>query len=280
MFKLVADEICLESGVRLLLHSLVVGCRANGSRIRSVTVAGKSGSRDVDARVYVDATGDADLAFAAGVPCEKGRAADGLSQPMTLNFRMAGVDPDRLPSRQEITKLYLEARSEGRVDCPRDDVLYFHTTRPGEDVLEGRRFADRVARGSYPVDIHDPDGGGTVLKHLRPGESYDIPYRCLVPLRVDNLLVAGRPISCTHEAHSSIRVMPIACAVGHAAGAAAALCAGSGAAPRELPVDELQRTLLMQGANLGRENRRCRLIKSAKAPRFHERRRGGFVNAK
>ena len=87
-----------------------------------------------------------------------------------------------------------------------------------DDVMNARKFEDVVARGSYPVDIHNPTGKGTILKKLPPDESYDIPLRCLIPQRLSNLLVAGRCISGTHEAHSSYRVMPIAMATGHAAG--------------------------------------------------------------
>src|SRR5262249_51489281 len=80
----------------------------------------------------------------------------------------------------------------------------------GADVLEGRRWDDVIARGSYPIDIHNPNGKGTILRHLRAGEAYDIPLRCLLPVGVDRLTVGGRCISGTHEAHSSYRVMPIA----------------------------------------------------------------------
>jgi hypothetical protein len=120
-----------------------------------------------------------------------------------------------------------------------------------EDVLEGRKFDDCIARGSYPIDIHNPTGSGTVIKRLPPGASYDIPYRCLVPLGVNNLLIAGRPISATHEAHSSLRIMPICIAVGQAAGTAAALCAKADIRPGELDIALLQSTLRAQGANLG-----------------------------
>ncbi len=324
LLKIVADEMCLESGVKLLFHTAVLGAETRDGRIQSVRVHNKSGEQTMSAAMYVDGTGDADLAYLAGVPCEKGRAEDGLSQPMTLNFRMAGVDKSRMPDRKEITELYLKARAEGRIECPRNDVLWFETMRddeihfnttrvircdatdaeeltkaeiearrqvgqyvdflksdiPGfenahlqmmapqigiresrrivgeyvltaEDLLSARKFDDCIARGSYSVDIHDPDGGGTVIKRLPPGESYDIPYRSLVPKKIDNLLVAGRPISSTHEAHSAIRVMPIAAAIGEAAGAAAALCVNGGTIPRKLDSKKLQRVLLAQGANLG-----------------------------
>ncbi|HEX7220945.1 MAG TPA: FAD-dependent oxidoreductase [Burkholderiales bacterium] len=122
-----------------------------------------------------------------------------------------------------------------------------------DDVLSARKFDDAIARGAYPVDIHNPDGKGTVLKRLPPGEAYDIPFRCLLPQNAEGLLVAGRCISGTHEAHSSYRVMPIVMATGQAAGVAAALAARRGARPRELPVGQIQNELVRQGASLRKE---------------------------
>lgn len=120
-----------------------------------------------------------------------------------------------------------------------------------DDLLSARKFDDVVARGSYPVDIHNPTGKGTVLKRIPAGEAYDIPLRSLLPQDVPRVIVAGRCISGTHEAHSSYRVMPIAMATGHAAGVAAALAARRAASPRDVPVAEVQEELLRQGANLG-----------------------------
>ena len=122
-----------------------------------------------------------------------------------------------------------------------------------DDVLAARKFDDAVARGAYPIDIHNPRGTGTVLKRLPPGEAYDIPLRCLLPRGVEGLLVAGRCISGTHEAHSSYRVMPIVMATGQAAGVCAALAAQKGLAPRKIAVDAVQRELVRQGASLRRE---------------------------
>jgi hypothetical protein len=121
----------------------------------------------------------------------------------------------------------------------------------GEDVLAARRFDDVVARGAYPVDIHNPTGRGTVLRRVPRGGAYDIPLRCLVPKDTERLLVAGRCISGDHEAHSSYRVMPISMATGQAAGACAAFAARTGKAPGDVPADAVQRELRRQGANLG-----------------------------
>jgi len=98
-----------------------------------------------------------------------------------------------------------------------------------DDVLAARKWDDAIARGTYPIDIHNPTGKGTILRRVPPGDAYDIPLRCLLPQRVDRLTMGGRCISGTHEAHSSYRVMPIAMATGQAAGVCAArwrCCAG------------------------------------------------------
>jgi hypothetical protein len=122
-----------------------------------------------------------------------------------------------------------------------------------DDVLSARKFDDAIARGAYPVDIHNPAGAGTVLKRLPPGEAYDIPLRSLMPQGAEGLVVAGRCISGTHEAHSSYRVMPIVMATGQAAGVTAAIAAKSAVKPRELSYRDVQAELARQGASLRKE---------------------------
>jgi hypothetical protein len=122
-----------------------------------------------------------------------------------------------------------------------------------DDLLNARTFDDVIARAAYPVDIHNPVGKGTMLRRVPPGKAYDIPLRALTPKGVENVLVAGRCISGTHEAHSSYRVMPTSMATGQAAGVCAALCAKSGRGPREIDVLLVQGELLRQGANLNRQ---------------------------
>lgn len=119
------------------------------------------------------------------------------------------------------------------------------------DVSTANKFTDAIARGAYPIDIHNPQGKGTVLQRLPPGEAYDIPLRALIPQGIDRLLVAGRCISGTHEALSSYRVMPIAMATGQAAGVCAALVARRKYRTiRDVPYGEVQKELRRQGANL------------------------------
>ncbi|MGH7575445.1 MAG: FAD-dependent oxidoreductase [Longimicrobiales bacterium] len=120
-----------------------------------------------------------------------------------------------------------------------------------DDLLGARKFEDVVARGTYPVDIHNPHGKGTVLKRLPPGEAYDIPLRALLPLDVEGIIVAGRCISGTHEALSAYRVMPISMATGQAAGICAALAADRHVTPHAVPAALVQEELKRQGADQG-----------------------------
>lgn len=119
-----------------------------------------------------------------------------------------------------------------------------------EDCMNPTRFSDRVAKSCYPIDIHNPSGVGVILKPLPPGQYHDIPYRTLVPLQVDNLLVAGRCVSSTFEAQSAIRIEPTCRALGQAAGTAAALCLQHRVTPRELDSELLLAKLAQQGANV------------------------------
>jgi hypothetical protein len=115
---------------------------------------------------------------------------------------------------------------------------------------QGKRFDDAVCKGASFGTIHTPDGRDVIPINLEPGTLYDIPYRCLVPKKVDNLLVAGRCISVTHEALGSVRVSAVCMAVGQAAGTAAALAVKNKVTPRKLDVKQLQKVLIEQGVLL------------------------------
>jgi len=113
-----------------------------------------------------------------------------------------------------------------------------------EDAIEGHRFDDVVAISSCAI-IHYY-GYRRYLEH----EGYDIPYRALVPKKVDNLLITGRCISSEQQPYESHRAMIPMMAIGQAAGVAAALSALQDVKPRALDVTMLQKALIAQGAEL------------------------------
>lgn len=124
-------------------------------------------------------------------------------------------------------------------------------TLTGEELVACTRFPDRIAAGNYDIDIHNPEGSGTSHYFFPDGQYYTIPYRSLIPKNAQNLLVAGRCISVTHEAQASIRIMPIVCTLGEAAGTAAALALSAQCADSEVKISALQKKLTEQGAFIG-----------------------------
>ena len=318
---LAAEDMLLEAGVRLFYHHTAFDVVRKGDLIDAVVFHTKSGLVAIRAKMVIDSTGDGDVAVLAGCDFELGNA-DGYCQPMTLCFKLSGVDTARMPARSEINRLYNEAKARGEIDCLREDVLmfddfepdviHFNTTRivkhnavdaadlsdaeilgrkqlrqylaflrsrvPGFEkaeirsiatqigVRESRRilgleyltvdaferaakFPDGIARVSYPVDIHHAKGGDCTMHFC--DDSYDIPYRCLLPERVAGLLVAGRCSSMNHEAMASTRVMSTCMALGEAAGRAARLALKAGVQPADLDVEALRAELRATGAYLG-----------------------------
>jgi len=145
-----------------------------------------------------------------------------------------------------------------------------------EDLVLARKFPDAIARDTHGFDIHNPvshlphikhtklskpkepavcfpDKEGGYRAYLKPGEYYEIPYRCLVPLKVENLLVAGRCISADFEAQSGTRLIMTCLTMGQAAGTAAALAIKKKTTPRNLDINLLRETLIKQGVNLDKE---------------------------
>lgn len=122
-----------------------------------------------------------------------------------------------------------------------------------DDVWNFVKFPDAINCGSYPIDIHSPTDATTDYPedHFYGGKYWTIPYRCLVPQKIDNLLVAGRCLSATHEALSAVRVMANTMGMGEAAGYAAALSLQHQTTPRLLDAALVQQALLERGAWLG-----------------------------
>jgi len=326
LIDMVYADLLNEAGADILLHSWVVGPIMRDGVVSGLSLLTKQGYVTIDSNVVVDATADGDVAFGAGAAFEKGRDGDGLLQPMSIMYRLGGVDKsvaienaksglhvdDRvyadliarahrsgdLPCDVGVIRLYecalpgqriVNATQINRVDgtsvldLTRAEiegrkqaisvVRFLNRHVPGyenayidqmplsigvretrrfigleyltrEDLIAGRKRPDAVVRdASFPIDIHNPVGSGPLPGSDEPVQPYDIPYGCLVPHEVDGLLLAGRCISGSHEAHASYRVQCIAMATGVAAGSAAALSCSLNVPPRAVPIEAIQQAL-------------------------------------
>jgi hypothetical protein len=116
-----------------------------------------------------------------------------------------------------------------------------------EDVLAAQRFEDAIAQCGWPFESHSV-GDAAQVEYLAEGQTYDIPFRCLIPKQVDSLLVVGRCLSADHDAHASVRVMAQCMAMGQAAGVAAAIATREGVGVRDVPIAQLQTRLREIGA--------------------------------
>ena len=310
-----------SAGVKLLFNTAVTAVQAEEGRIVSLEAVCKAVKMKFTADSFIDATGDAELSALAGCECLVGRDEDGLCQPMTLCFRVGGIDKEKyFKIKPEINNIYNEWQREGKIKNPRENVLCFNNLNDGvihfnttrvvkkcptdpfelteaeieareqvyemmdflrkaidgfenarllstalhigiresrrvvgeytlceEDLVSLRRFDDAIAVSNYAIDIHNPNGTGTVFREFKSGEWYEIPYRCLVPKGMSNLLVAGRCISSTHEAQASYRIMPFCAEIGQAAGCAAAVAKNSGKTVRDVDVSNVRETLRSEG---------------------------------
>jgi len=324
--KLVLEEMMAEAGVRLLYHTLASAALVEDQCVRGITIESKSGRQAVLAGRTIDCTADADVASRAGATFHQGRDDDGLVQPVTLMFRVGGIDVDAYnavrakegwkleptlrrainagdlepfhtmmsglwwcPQRPDqlgvnytnlthIDPTDAEAITEATVECRKQvhqtvaafrkhlagwanayliDTAPYMGTRESrriqgeetltiDDVLTCRKSDRGIAKGAFYVDVHGPTGTAQSdygEQQLPPGDHYDIPYGCLVPKEIDNLLVAGRCISTDHTALGSMRVMFQCMATGEAAGVAATLSIDARCSPRQLDVGKLRAEL-------------------------------------
>ena len=162
-----------EAGAQILYHAMVTDTEVENEKITAVTAHCCGQTLRFEANVFIDATGDADLAYMSGAPIEQGRESDGKDQPMTMNFKMVGVDidavrelmhrqvelfpqlvkcPERIDQAKRLSVAGFEAlmdegRRTGELTVPREDVLYFETNAQNEVIVNMTRVL-----GENPVD--------------------------------------------------------------------------------------------------------------------------------
>ena len=149
--KIILNRMLLKENADILFHSYLTGVSVENGRITKITVANKSGNIDLSAKYFIDATGDADLAYLAGCPTHLGRESDNLCQPMTLCFRAANVDIEKFEKdRSRVNELYKKYKAEGKIKNVREDILIFHTVVDGLLHFNSTRIVKR-----NPVDAFD-----------------------------------------------------------------------------------------------------------------------------
>lgn len=310
LLQVVLDEMVREAGVEVLLYTRFADCVCENGKIRSVILAALEGLRCVSADLFIDATGNADVAYAAGVPTWKGEEESGVPQPGTLMFEVDGVSDEgynahakrpggptgavkayRTPTEgiykinhlrvfntdatdsASMTRAHVEARRQVlesyRVlqETPGFEnaritqvapVLGVRESRHIEgkykvtvaDVSSGVKFEDRIATYAFGMDVHPRNAEMKGNFKIEIANVYYVPYRAMLPVGCDNLLVAGKTISCESQAAGGIRVMPCAMAIGQAAGAAAAIALRDKLTLDAVPTEELQSVLRAHGAIL------------------------------
>jgi hypothetical protein len=328
-FKIAADELLAEANVEVLFHAFgVAAVMASDERVDAVVVETKSGRFAIRGQLFVDGSGDGDLAAWTGVPYELGDGAGNMLYPSTM-FRINGVDPAkagraweliptlmdeaeqagrRFPRKKPIVRPQrnpIEWRAnltqiknpdgsavdgtdlrqlsfgevEGRAQCW-DVFQFIKSVTPGfedayiveiapqigiretrrivgeyqltdTDILGCRDFDDAIGVQGWPVEAH-VKGDVKFVFAPRGSRGYNqVPYRIIVPQKIENLFVVGRCASMTHEGQSSARVSGPCFLMCQAAGVAADLALGDGVTPRGVNVRTLQQRLAADGAYLG-----------------------------
>ncbi len=131
--KIVLSRMVREAGADILFHARFLSAETTDNRITSIQVVSRGEVLTLEADTYIDCTGDAEVAYRAGFPTRLGREGDNLCQPMTLCFRLAGVDKEKIFKPENIKlmqQLYREAKLRGEISNPREDVLLFNTALP------------------------------------------------------------------------------------------------------------------------------------------------------
>jgi hypothetical protein len=331
-YKCAADDLLLGHGADILFHALGAGVvMQDEKRINVLMVETKAGRQAVRAGIFIDCSGDGDLAAWAGAPFEVGDNAGSMLYP-SMMFRLNGIDPERageawrtIPALMEkaeaagthrfprktaivrpqrsaiewrvnftqlargdgtaISGLEPDDLTRGEIEGRRQAVQAFEFLRTvpgfeksyivdlppqlgiretrrviggymlsGEDVLGCASFEDSIGVNGWPMEQHVAGDVTFTFPPIPESRGFnELPYRMLVPEGIDNLLMAGRCASMTHEGQSAARVSGACFAMGEAAGAAAALALSGNTIPRDIAVEKLQQSLKQQGAFIGRD---------------------------
>jgi len=166
--KVILNEMVIEAGIQLLFHAYIFKADKHDDRVTSISVATKCGEMLIEADYFIDATGDAQLAYLAGCPTTLGREADHLCQPMTLCFRVGNVDVERFfASKPKWAKAHAESLAAGEFINPRENVLVFRSPVP--NVLHFNTTRVVLKNPTSPEDVTDAE----ILARKQVNEIYN-----------------------------------------------------------------------------------------------------------
>ena len=270
------DELLEEAGVSVWLDTVVTGCTVENNVLKSIEVFNKSGKGQISAKCFIDATGDADIAFACGNACHDSENAmvlwslehrnsehqmrdytgeySGGMIPVAGNICAAmradalkKVYSDAPVSGKLISDFVLEGRRRYRHDLQKIQHLK-HEVFPIALQHQAPLRRTRAISGRYTLRTED-EGKSLPQAFTKTGDwracgrVWEIPYPTLLPDNVEGLLVAGRCISALDSAWEATRVIPVAAKTGEAAGIAAALSVERNIQPSELDFELLAREM-------------------------------------
>jgi len=279
-FKVVCDELLRESGARVLFHAWACEPLLADGRIGAVAFQGKSGRFAVRARVVIDATGDGDVFTAAGCAHDRERVlpwmwftaggvdvaraqAAGASCFQTIGpgkvlfpwgsiekvGRIDATSPEELTRAEQELRARVWAEFERlRREVPGFERAHLCQVADQLGITESRRLVGRRVLRRDDMDVVQPDAVAVTGHWTKYGAVYHVPYDCLLPVEVPNLLVAGRCISVDHRTHHATKEIPACMATGQAAGTAAARAVAAGVDPGDLDVAALRARLAEAGA--------------------------------
>ena len=277
------DDMLLESGVSLYYGQGVVDAETVDGRIQSILIATKSGLKRLGAKIFIDCTGDGDLAAFAGAEFIAGDGK-GVFQPGTLRYYPA-VDaqdkilnygdnrnhvPINITDSDSITKSEIVSRKMIFEQMKRGDrimaVAPAVAPREGrrivgrsvmnvDDYYNGKVFEDSVCYSYWFVDIHR-EGQAAYIKYITHDKTPTIRLSAMISNDIDNLMMAGRCVSSDRETNSSLRVKASCMAMGQAAGTAAAIAVRDGVDAAQVPAEKVKRALDENGAIIPRKEKR------------------------
>jgi hypothetical protein len=283
--KVMMDEMIQEAKVDMFFHCWGVDVIQSGNTVQGVVFESKEGRKAILAKTVVDASGDGDVFHQSGAAYRQISHAIGFvyrlgnfdridksKAPGETKLNLGGVEP--IKSARWVNNLGpkgngLDVRDLSNVEMmhrksawnyvqrirktPGYEEVFLMETTPQLGVratrlLDGVKHVDKkgAVSGQKFDDVVAYSGDDALKK-----PAFAIPYGALLPKSVDNVVAAGRCISCAPDLIDRVRLIPVCGVTGHAAGVAAALAAKGGVKPREVPVAEIQKVLREQGAYLG-----------------------------